>query len=914
VVSETIRRQWAFRNVRFDERTLQLTVGGVAVTTEPKPLELLMYLLRHSGEVVTRQEIFAALWPGRVVSDGVITNCVGKLRAALGDEDQTLIRTVPRYGYQLTGEIQVLPDDGAPAAPEVLGLKPGQPVPGRPQFKLVRPLAAGGQAEVWLAERPEAQGEGEGERTLHVFKFARDVAELAALRREVTLNRLLAENPRGGAQVLPLRGCNLETPPFFVETPFIAGGNLAAWCEQRGGPSAVPLSVRLDLMVQCAQAVADAHSAGVLHKDIKPENILIDDCSGAPRVQLCDFGAGAVIDRGLLDQLNIPQMGFTRTVLNASEAGTTRYLAPELLLDQRPTVQSDVFALGVLLFQLVTGDFHQVLAPGWELKVEDPLLREDIAAAAHGDPRHRLSDASQLASRLAGLPMRRQAQQQRAAAEAQAARDRLSLERARARRSLWVALSATLAVGLTLIGLLYAQARQARDVARDEADTSAAVVQFLTDDLLAFANPRVYGNGDARIRDLLEAADKNLATRFADRPLVRARVQRTIGSAFGALGLIDPAVAHLKPAIETLAAERGDADAETQMARIALRDSYRIAHRFAEVLPVGTAIRHAEEAAEQRESALWFEGAWSEHYGRCQIEARSLWFEDCGRRLQPLLDEARRVLGDDHPVTVRLMWIRATLSQLVEPAESVEPLLAEAHERMSRQLPAGHPRLLEVQMHWAMSMAERDPARAEAMLREATVQLLRTMGEDHDFVAMARFFLGRVLARQGRWAEAEPLFSQTWAWRQRRIGLDSIVTANALAALVQAQQHLGRPDAALALAESAHRRLLAQTGGDPAVRLRYAVTLAQALEGDRHHRRRGEVLEAAAREARTLLTRGQWYLGYVLSLQGQWLLQDGQRAAAAERLQEAVALLEPSRGPTDRYTREAATALQRASR
>ena len=76
-----------------------------------------------------------------------------------------------------------------------------------------------------------------------------------------------------------------------------------------------------------------------------------------------------------------------------------------------------------------------MLAPGWELKVEDPLLREDIAAAAHGDPRHRLSDASQLASRLAGLPMRRQAQQQRAAAEAQAARDRLSLERARARRS-----------------------------------------------------------------------------------------------------------------------------------------------------------------------------------------------------------------------------------------------------------------------------------------------------------------------------------------------------------------------------------------------------------------------------------------------------------------------------------------------
>lgn len=908
--SDAGRGTWSFGAVQLDERTLELTVNGRAVALEPKPLELLLYLLHHGDQVVTRQEILNALWPGRYVSDGVITNCVGKLRQALGDDDQTLIRTVPRYGYRLVAAVRLQATDQPAPPPRGLDLQPGQAVPGRSDCALVRRLSEGGQAEIWLAEyRPPDEAP-----TLRVFKFARDAAELSALRREVTLSRLLAEGQGADEAFLPLLSFNFEAAPFFLELPYIEGGNLIEWCARAGGPGAIPLAQRIDLAVQCARALARAHSAGVLHKDLKPTNILVEDDTSGPRVRLCDFGAGSVIARERLEQLDIPPMGFTQAEQPATDAGTRQYLAPELLEGQRPSIQSDVYALGVVLFQLVSGDLRRVLATGWELRVEDPLLRADIAAAVHGDPQHRLSDASQLAERLSTLEPRREEQQRRAELEVRAERDRQALERARARRSLWVALSATLAVGLSLIGLLYADARRARDAAREEAATSAAVVQFLTDDLLAFANPRVHGNGDARIRDLLETAGRNLGTRFADRPLVRARLQRTVGSAFGALGLIEQARAHLEPAIETLAAQRGDGDEETQAARIALRDSYRIAHRFAEVLPIGTAIRSAEEAAGRRESALWFEGVWSEHYGRCQIEARSLWFEDCGRRLQPLVEQARRVLGDDHPVTVRLIWIRATLSQLVEPAESVEPLLAEAHQRMGRQLPAGHPRLLEVQLHWAMSMAERDPPRAEALLREALAQFLGAMGEDHDFVAMSRFFLGRVLGRQGRWAEAEPLFRQAWDWRQRRIGLDSIVTANALAGLVQAQLRLGRAEAAATLAESAQRGLLAQATSDPAVRLRYQVTLAQALEGDRQRQRRGEVLAEAERQARALLTRGQWYLGYVLGLHGECLLQDGQRAAATGRLQEAVALLTASRGASDRYTRQAAAALERASR
>src|SRR5688500_14258281 len=93
-------RVWRFANACLDESRLELRVGGVVTTLEPKPLELLMFLLRRAGEVATKDQILEALWPGRLVTEASLTKCVAKLRQALGDSEQIIVRTVHGFGYR----------------------------------------------------------------------------------------------------------------------------------------------------------------------------------------------------------------------------------------------------------------------------------------------------------------------------------------------------------------------------------------------------------------------------------------------------------------------------------------------------------------------------------------------------------------------------------------------------------------------------------------------------------------------------------------------------------------------------------------------------------------------------------------------------------------------------------------------
>ena len=94
-------RAWSFANCEFDELGRTLRVAGRAIELEPKPLEVLLYLLHHPGEVATKEVILEAVWPGLMVVDGSLATAVSKLRKAIGDDDSQIIQTVPRVGYRL---------------------------------------------------------------------------------------------------------------------------------------------------------------------------------------------------------------------------------------------------------------------------------------------------------------------------------------------------------------------------------------------------------------------------------------------------------------------------------------------------------------------------------------------------------------------------------------------------------------------------------------------------------------------------------------------------------------------------------------------------------------------------------------------------------------------------------------------
>ncbi|MFT4046587.1 MAG: winged helix-turn-helix domain-containing protein [Solimonas sp.] len=360
--------RWRFDDAEFDEARLRLQVGGRAAEIEQKPLQVLALLLRHAGEVVTKRELFDTVWAGRVTVDHVLATAVGKLRKALGENGQRLIVTVPRIGYRLDGHVERVAVGRRPTASPQFAAS--QPVPGRPHFLLERRLGASQLNEVWLARHPKT-------RQPRVFKFGADGTQLSALKREATVSRMLVESLPGHEDFARVLDWNFEAAPFFLECEY-GGPDLPEWAAARPDFANWPLQRRLDLFLQLADAVAAAHGVGILHKDIKPANVLIADGGDRPRVRLADFGSSRLLEPARLAELGItaPGLSATQTAGADSSGGTPLYLAPELIAGQPPTVRSDVYALGILLYQFAVGDFRKPLASGWERDIDDALLRE----------------------------------------------------------------------------------------------------------------------------------------------------------------------------------------------------------------------------------------------------------------------------------------------------------------------------------------------------------------------------------------------------------------------------------------------------------------------------------------------------------------------------------------------------------
>jgi len=110
-------RIYEFGNYQLDERKLELTSNQLKVELEDRPLALLLHMVRHPGELLTKEQLLEAVWPGRILSESVLSKTMAKLRQALGDEDQHLIRTVYGQGYRLTAQVTILDPPSATNAP-----------------------------------------------------------------------------------------------------------------------------------------------------------------------------------------------------------------------------------------------------------------------------------------------------------------------------------------------------------------------------------------------------------------------------------------------------------------------------------------------------------------------------------------------------------------------------------------------------------------------------------------------------------------------------------------------------------------------------------------------------------------------------------------------------------------------------
>jgi non-specific serine/threonine protein kinase len=886
-------RRFLFGPVVFNEQTLELTVNGHAVELERKPLEVLRHLLLHAGEVVTKDELAEACWPGRILSDTVLAKAVSRLRDGLADEQQALIKTLHGYGYRLVAPVQV--EAVAAVAPPRFDFKAGDPAPLRPLWKLEQRLGTGGHGEAWL-------GRHEKTREARVFKYALDGSVLTSLKREITLYRLLHDTLGEREDFVRVLDWNLAEAPYFVEFEHSNSGNLLQWATSQNGLLQVPLASRIAMAIRIAEALAACHSVGVLHKDLKPANVLVVTRAGsAPAIKLADFGSGGVLDLRRLESLGITRLGFTHTLAQGTTSGTTQYLPPEVMAGQPSTVQADIYALGVILYQLVIGDLRKPLASGWEYDISDELLREDIADATHGNPARRLADAARLAERLALLGPRREQRTRETQARVEAEQQRIALGKLRARRAWMLTSMAILIVGMSASLALYLDARRARNEAAASAAISQAVSDFLGKDMFGVLQAEQRPVKNLTVKELLDAASAQVEKRFANAPEAAAQVHAALGSSYSALEYAGESAAHLERALALYQAQQGSG-------------SEREVETAAQLVELKYLFGGLQQALPEFEAVL--------AHGDQRL----------GKHHPAVLRLRQRIIsfGYSHDLQRAVQELRLLIKDALGAKPIPEALVGESEQLLGQAL---------------VTLAEFD--QAERVLRGSIERLSRAFGTEHQRVALARMSLGNALGELERYAEAEKELAQAeriarrWAvdersgyylairadqselhLRQNRAGKAETILKEVLAALPAASS--GEVDQSAPIRKLLAEALHAQGRAAEAVsEMRAALASSEKEAGPQHRRtvririaladllreqqRAAEarvLLEGIEPEAIRMLPPRHPVLAELRRSEGLLALHDRRLEVARTALNEALQILQFRYGPDHWRTRQ----------
>ncbi len=680
-------------------------------------------------------------------------------------------------------------------------------------FRMLREVGRGGMGVVYEAEQLSL-----GRRVaLKVLPFAAvmDPKHLQRFRNEAQAAAHLHHT-----NIVPVYSVGTERGVHYYAMQFIEGESLArAIAELKGGAPGAgttpisshrsnrePLYLRMAtrLGVQAAEALDHAHQLGIVHRDVKPANLLVD---ATGNLWITDFGL-ARFDNG------------ANLTMTGDLVGTVRYMSPEQALAKRVPVdhRTDVYSLGATLYELftlepaVTGETpHAVIQ---EIAFKDPPpprrlnpaippdLETIVVKAMAKDPAGRYATAQEMADDLRRFLEHKPIAAKRPSIVAVAQK---WARRHRALVGAGLALLLLGAAGLAVGNVLIATERDKAEVRRQQAERQAALAEaveaFLNDDLLLAIAPERLGPG-VTLREVLDAAATTLEGRFAENPLVEARLRRTIGRAYDKLGLPEEAERQLSRACELFARVQGAEHPDTLLAMRDLGDALHDQGRYedAEILLVDTV-----EAQERLLGSLHRDTLRSKQELANAIGGQGRHAEKEALHRE-ILETSCRVLGANDPVTLSSMNALANALLAQGKAEEAEELHRQALAIRRRVLPEDHPDILRSMNNLAGVLSKRgEHAEAAALHRKVLEARKRVLTDDHPDTLRSMRRLAHALRRLGGQAEAESLLRQTVEAERRVLGEEDPETLRSTHDLANVLAEEGKNGEA----ETFHREALA---------------------------------------------------------------------------------------------------------